>query len=248
MFHELWIGGVPTSRLKDRAVGRIQRHYIQKLTQEIKPRSVTTSNPFYVALLESIGVRANELPLFGNIPVGPPPTFRFQDRSQALFFGSLYPEWKAEPFMSIWIAASAKTQKRPHLATVGRLGASGEVVWKKLQKTYGHAVQFGIPLPDFSVPAISEFLQLADFGLATSPWSLIGKSGSVAAMLEHGLPVIVTRDDVSLPVPFPGPHDPLLHRCDDALELKLLVGLPKRPPHDRLKEVARDFLGILDGN
>jgi hypothetical protein len=40
---------------------------------------------------------------------------------------------------------------------------------------------------------ISSYLQSADFGIATSPLSLIQKSGSVAAMLEHGLPVVVSR-------------------------------------------------------
>ena len=34
-----------------------------------------------------------------------------------------------------------------------------------------------------------------DLGVATSPWALIGKSGSVAAFLEAGLPVVVTRGE-----------------------------------------------------
>jgi hypothetical protein len=42
---------------------------------------------------------------------------------------------------------------------------------------------------------ISKILQCLDLGLATSPRQLIQKSGSVAAMLEHGLPILVTRND-----------------------------------------------------
>ena len=40
---------------------------------------------------------------------------------------------------------------------------------------------------------ISIQLQQADFGITTTPSHLLGKSGSVAAMLAHGLSVIVPR-------------------------------------------------------
>ena len=75
-------------------------------------------------------------------------------------------------------------------------------------------------------------MQAADFGVAASPWSIIGKSGSAAAMLDHGLPVIVTRDDFRPRVHAvqPPTTDPLVHRHDDTLEAKLAAGLPRRAP------------------
>lgn len=42
---------------------------------------------------------------------------------------------------------------------------------------------------------ISRILQTLDIGIATTPRQVIQKSGSVAAMLEHGLKVLVIRDD-----------------------------------------------------
>ena len=42
-------------------------------------------------------------------------------------------------------------------------------------------------------PEISRALQSSDFGLAVTPLHLLGKSGAVAAMREHGLPVVVNR-------------------------------------------------------
>jgi hypothetical protein len=59
---------------------------------------------------------------------------------------------------------------------------------------------------------VSAFLQAADLAISTTPWALSGKSGAVAAALEHGLPVLVTRRAWSLrgmPTPEPDPH-PLL--------------------------------------
>jgi hypothetical protein len=38
-------------------------------------------------------------------------------------------------------------------------------------------------------------MNTCDFGVVTSPLSLIGKSGTAAAMLEHDMPVIANRDD-----------------------------------------------------
>ena len=40
---------------------------------------------------------------------------------------------------------------------------------------------------------MSEQLQLADFGICVAPSLLIDKSSAVAAMLAHGLPVIISR-------------------------------------------------------
>ena len=91
-------------------------------------------------------------------------------------------------------------------------------------------------------------MQLADFGLASSPWHLVGKSGSVAAMLDHGLPVIVTRDELPSASAFSPSDDPLLHRCDTTLAAKLVAGLPRRPARDRVNDVVRDFLRNLTGS
>jgi len=97
------------------------------------------------------------------------------------------------------------------------------------------------------VETISAQLRDADFGVAASPWQLIGKSGSAAAMLDHGLPVIVTRDDFHPYLPGDGPPstDPLLHRLDDALPAKLAAGLPKRPARHRVDEIAARLVGLL---
>ena len=51
-------------------------------------------------------------------------------------------------------------------------------------------------LGEQSLENISQFLGSVHFGVATTPLSLIGKSSCTAAMLDHGLPVIVNRNDV----------------------------------------------------
>jgi hypothetical protein len=72
--------------------------------------------------------------------------------------------------------------------------AGGESLWNALEARYGsdlHMLRLG-EQPDVRV---SQLLNTADFGIATSPYCLLAKSGTATAMLEHGLPVIVNRED-----------------------------------------------------
>ena len=260
MFHELWVGMPPSAPFKHRIFGALQLWGIKRLCSVVRPRLVTTSNPLYVEALRRIGIRASLLPLFGNIPI--------VDRGKAvdfpgwlgdlkitptnrgewwlgLFFGGLYPAWKPEPFLGLLKRAAKKAGKRVCLLSLGRLGAEGEGMWDKLQDDY----------PDISLPVlgqqpaevISILMQTADFGVAASPWDLIGKSGSATAMVEHGLPVIVTRKDRQSPfvVAEPPSTDPLFILCDDALESKLEAGLFRRTPQALRHGIAAQFCKLL---
>ncbi len=263
MFHELWVGMPPAAPFRHIPIGAWQRWSIRKLCTAVKPQLVTTTNPLYIEALKRIGVASSLLPLCGNIPmidrggnadfpgwlgdVGITPANRNQ-WLLSLFFGGLYHEWKPEPFMTILKRAAQKTGKRICLLSLGRLGAAGRDVWEKLKSDY----------PDLSLPVLGEqpaevvsiIMQTSDFGVAASPWDLIGKSGSAAAMVEHGLPVIVTRADRQsrFAVSEPSSTDPLFHRCDSALESKLIAGLPKRAPHARREETASRFCAMLQAS
>lgn len=259
MFHELWIGDAVSSPLRRRLVGMIQRMGIMRMISLLQPRLVTTSNNVYLSTLKSLGVHALQLPLFCNIPIAPMnpgPEWPAEladagvprDRPErgnwwlGILFGGLHPEWEPEPLMSILRRAADRAGKRICLLLAGRAGATGDAIWEKLTDTYAADMVF-IKFGEQSAEKISTLLQISDFGIAASPWQLIGKSSTVAAMLEHGLPVIVTRDDFQPRLAPAGPPstDPLLHRCDGSLELKLANGLPRRPAHSRLGEIAAQF-------
>jgi len=261
MFHELWIGMPPEAPLKHRLVGALQRLSIRRMVALAKPQRVTTSNPLYVEALRRAGVTATLLPLFGNIPIverdGAPDFYAklgdagitAENRTAwwvGLFFGGLYPEWKPEPFLGILRSAAQKSGKRICLLSLGRVGAPGLKLWGQLQRDYPD-VSF-LTLGEQSTDLVSILMQASDFGIAASPWDLIGKSGSAAAMAEHGLPVIVTREDRQsrFEVPEPPSADPLFHRCDAALEAKLVAGLPKANPHLRRGDIATQFLSLLN--
>jgi hypothetical protein len=263
MFHEIWVGMPPDAPFKHRLIGALQRLSIRRMIAMVKPRLVTTSNPLYLAALRGAGMDASLLPLFGNIPIvdrGFAPEFPLplgeagitaDNRTTwwvGLFFGGLYPEWKPEPFLGILKSSAQKAGKSICLISLGRMGAPGQNLWRQLQDDYP-GITF-LTLGEHTTELVSILMQAADFGIAASPWDLIGKSGSATAMLEHGLPVIVTREDRQsrFEAPDPSSADPLFHRCDAALESKLIAGLPKAAPHLRRAGIAARFCSLLKKN
>jgi glycosyltransferase involved in cell wall biosynthesis len=252
MFHELWLGAGSPSPFRHYLIGPFQRRGIRRLLARTRPRLVTTSNPAYAEMLRPVWPEVELLPLFGNIPVStsvPSPAEAFpatgiteENRGEwwiGLFFGSLHDEWRPEPFFGLLLRAAERAGKRVCLVLAGRAGETGEALWRGLQADYGTRIVF-LNRGEQTTGILSALLQLADFGVAASPWQLIGKSGTAAAMLDHGLPVIVTRDDFQpyLQGETAPSSDPLIHRCDERLEAKLVAGLPKRPPQPRADGIA----------
>lgn len=264
MLHELWIGECADASWKSRLVGAIQRWSIVHLLRRLAPTHLTTSNGTYIQMLGREGLKSDMLALFGNIPVvAEPGTSEWVWETLAarnilpedgerrriwlvVFFGTLHPEWEAEPLFAIIDRAAAASGRKVCFAAIGRLGAEGDRKWQGMSTRYGGQFSF-VKMGEQRADRISGLFQAADFGIAASPWQLIGKSGSAMAMLEHGLPVIANRDNWrarGLEVP-EDPVHAVLHRCDDLLERKLIDGLPKREARNGVKESARKLLAEL---
>ncbi|HYP15851.1 MAG TPA: hypothetical protein VEQ65_01460, partial [Opitutus sp.] len=204
---------------------------------------------------------AELLPLFGNMPVLPVKTYLAQaeltdlvgtslppvPRWLGVIFGTIHPQWKPEPTLEFLRAAAAHTGRPIALLAIGRAGAHGTRLLTQLGTSASGItiVSAGPQTPE----KISHVLQAADFGLATHPWALIEKSGTTATLLEHGLPVLVPRDDWQ---PRHGTivsaRDPLLRRLPDLSP----EGFPRwlgerREPAALLPILAGKFLSHLSG-
>jgi hypothetical protein len=64
---------------------------------------------------------------------------------------------------------------------------------------------------------VSQHLNLLSFALAVSPWQMAGKSGTVAALLEHGVPVLVSWGERSKASGVPDDRAALLHPPGSAI-------------------------------
>ncbi len=265
MLHELWIGESTEYGLKDRLIGHFQKHSTLKMIRELHPDLIHTSNIIYQLLLQRNGIHAGILPLFGNIPIlkNPDTYFLFKMLNESglkidtnkrkdfmLFgiFGTIHPQWNPEKLLSQLVNCSEDLKKTVVFISIGRIGAQGEKLWEMIGDSYSPKIRF-IKLGEQSESRISHFLQLLDIGIATTPWALIEKSGSVAAMLDHGLPVLVTRNDWDLrqgKTPDPLRH-PLLHRFDDNFITSMKVGILRAEPKSLLPDIAEKFINSLDG-
>lgn len=193
MFHELWGGS--GNKLTDPVICALQKHLLARIQRELRPRVVNVTNEFYRKRLKSIGVASEVLPLFSNIPVMPPESTSRDERRRWVFaiFGTLRKGWEFERLLAeIDRARKASGINECRFVSVGRLGDYGQALWERMQQTgYEHFIfERRGELEDSDV---SRVLHSADFGIAVSPLEIIDKSGAVAAMREHGLPVIVTR-------------------------------------------------------
>jgi hypothetical protein len=204
MFHEIWSGIDRLSPLKIRILGALQRRYIKKMLKLLEPQSIHTSNTFYKKNLIQESIKVDQLPLFGNIPyhtwkpdaarrefIEPYIDSASSDWIHIGLFGSIHREWNPEPSLSQISEYAAQAEKQILFASVGRMGAAGELIWDTMQERHPE-ITF-IRHGEASPQSISGLLQCLDFGIATSPMHIIEKSGTAKAMLEHGLPVVVTR-------------------------------------------------------
>jgi glycosyltransferase involved in cell wall biosynthesis len=238
MFHELWLGEQTGARLKTRVFGFCQRKIIEGVVKKLACRVTHTSNPVYVRLLGRRGIAAKLLPLFGSVPIVPGEDLspRNDPVLRLGIFGSIHPEWSPDAMFS-----ELRTLDRPlQLSHIGRIGP-GESAWTDLTERLGAEIEFR-RLGERSLVDISRFFSYLDLGVSTTPLALIGKSSCVAAMLDHGLPVIVNRNDVH----FRGmPKSDLISDLlipVDANFLQRLRSAQRRPPQSRLPGVAEQFL------
>ena len=260
MFHELWIGESVGYGLRDRSIGFLQKLLVRRLLHQLRPSAVHTSNPVYGELLRRNGIVASELPLFGNVPLATCDRewFRQAMRDHAIakdqssrdtfwfgaIFGSIHPQWSARPWLDELCSAASQSGRRLVLLQMGHTPNSGRMVWEKIRTDFAGKcdfVSFGGQPPD----RISTLLQMLDFGISTSPGALVGKSGTVATMLEHGLPVLVTRNDWQ-------PRgwkinrshgDPLVVFAQPNTKIDLLALIQsRRSPQNLLNKVAEQFL------
>lgn len=262
MFHELWVGAGQSSTFKERATGWLQRRLLSRVIADWAPNVMHTSNPAYRALLASHGFKAGELPLPGGIPIlcEPQLTQRIdllRDRFMvaphstparliAGVFGSIHESWADKPWLQALLAACRASGRDLALVQIGRPGALGRRIWDELRARHGVGVEF-LELGELDAEDVSAAMRLLDLGIATTPWALVGKSSSVAAMLEHGLPVVVPREDFrlrSIPTPEPTPH-PLLYRLDQDFLRRVRGGGPLRGQVRAREEMYNRLLDAL---
>lgn len=208
MFHELWVrreNGLPWHY---GPWGWLQRRQMLKLHRRLSPLVTHTSNECYTRILKERAINAEILPLFGNIPISRerewwPEIERITgilppSRADWLVlgvFGTIHWSWLLENWFTGVLQWAQANRRTVALLGIGRLSESSEKLWEKLKAQYSGEARFHY-FGEQSPARVSQYLSFLDYGIATGRASMAGKSGTIAAMLEHGKEVLVSCWDL----------------------------------------------------
>lgn len=247
MIHEPWLVSNSLKISKEPFIGMLQRGLLKLLIYKISPKIIHTSNNFYKEILEKGGVDSNLLHLPGNIPVKeniePVIIKEFAElginkksRKDWIVLGT-FGKMRAN---IDYIALLKKLLVRPEIQrkriaffSIGNAGNHCDGIFNRIEQNYKENLlvyKFG----ERSTDEISSFFQLLDYGVASVPHHLLGKSGAYAAMRNHGLKILVPE------------KKEVKRKMDQKNYSSYLFKLPDQEFSS--EKVAQQFLFSLDGN
>jgi hypothetical protein len=239
MLHELWIGQGYAAPWKDRLIGFLQRRSVMRLFDRLDVRCTHVSNPGYAAQLRREGISVKMLPLFGSVPIlAQPIPGRSREVIRVLMFGAVYPRWSPAALLTQFLEMGIPVE----MWHTGHIGAGGNL-WHEMTRAFGDRISFRLLGPK-SPEELAAIFAAVDVGLTSNSWEIVGKSAAVAAMLEHGLPVVVARDEVHHQGWSPEGYDPLLIKAGPDLANRL-ERVARRNPRSRRSDIADLFLADL---
>jgi|688.fasta_scaffold15645_10 hypothetical protein len=193
MFHELWVGLGISPPWKHRILRGFQMNVVKGLLRLLNPLIIHTQSTPYVQLLEELYPNVELLPLFSNIPFlwcGDETEQRGIVRFA--FFGSVHGSWDIQRTVSVVQKIAEFQGKRAELIAIGDASARASQTWNVFRELGVEVLEMG----RLGVNEVSKELSAADYGISASVPDLIQKSGSAAAMFEHGLPVLITGSPI----------------------------------------------------
>ncbi|OCX54548.1 hypothetical protein BEL04_09945 [Mucilaginibacter sp. PPCGB 2223] len=252
MFHELWVAEERQASLKMKLLGRVQKFFIRLFLKQLKPLIIHTSIPLYKKMLERAGFKAEILPLFSNIARADSRIEDMEDRVPVhmrenrgdyivgCIFGSIYHDsWDMDSLLS---RLENVAGKKVLISSIGKIGY-GKEFWEGLPAKYPRLefLTFGMQDENFISYWLTHFV---DLGIVTTPAIITGKSSSMMAYIDHGIPVYCDQNKLSFDFEVTEDLiDKRLIQVVDDFEFKLV---PRVPPKSLIKETTEIFVKALN--
>jgi glycosyltransferase involved in cell wall biosynthesis len=192
MFHETWIGKKRLS-VKLAVYSWLQKRSIINLFKHIKPKVVHTHLPEYLNQLIKLGLPAKLLPLFSNIAV-----YNTNNvvNSSNVFRVGFFSQTQVDDCIITFLEQLKKLledhQIMLEVLFIGGKNGKANVAATVLNDL--STLKDQISLTGFLEDAeLSMVLQTCDLGITSVYKHGLGKSGSVAAFIAHGVPVAAPR-------------------------------------------------------
>jgi len=196
MFHELWLGIEKFTNLKYTLWGFFQKRIITSTIKQLNPSLIHTNSSWYAGQLSKVTNNVKVLPLFSNIPI----VAEFYNTNRKIdfihsksinfvVFGHISLFAPVEKFVEELGLISEKYKIKFQITFIGKNNSDLDR-WVEAWKSRFNVTVLGIQ----SEFEISKCLSQSDIGISTTPYTLLGKSGSFYALQDHGLPVINVSD------------------------------------------------------
>jgi hypothetical protein len=188
MLHETWIGVEKRFDLKRKLIGALQKNIIRRMIKSLHPAVIHTQLPFTLRKMEAIAPGIQPLPLFSNIEVFSQPGEKHASVLRAGFFSQADASPAVISFLENLSKNAAASGIQLELLFIGgdpvKMKLTGNTIAKS-GKVTANILYTGFLSPE----DISLALQSCTLGITLVPRHALGKSGSVAAFLQHGIPV-----------------------------------------------------------
>ena len=236
MFHELWIGIEREATFKNKCVGFLQKRIICRLKKSINPNVVHTQAKIYQYYLSKIAIKSNYLPLFGNIAV----TASKKNNSELITFVVFATIHNKAPFEKFIIDLKKEMENANKSLKFVFIGRNGDLLDSWISILDHYRIEYELLGPS-SEETISQVLIDGSYGISTTPYKISDKSGVVAAMRNHQLPIIsiakpwIDIDDITI-------------KFDDIIQYKkedLIFNLPSKMENNSLISVCNLFLNSI---
>lgn len=209
LVHELSTGNFSEEPIKNKLLGYWQNAFFKRLVRVLKPRKIYCTTQAVEFLLNKININATCVPVFSNIQpivtdsidksVSPKLfaiDFQRNDTLFLCFFGSIQNHIDFKLFYQILKNQVVLSEKSIMIFSVGNLNMP-HPVWSEFESWNIPNVSFK-RLGELSSLEVSYLLQRVDYGISAYIATLWSKSGALAAMLAHRLPVLTIGNMTSL--------------------------------------------------
>jgi hypothetical protein len=248
MFHELWVGMPLGASKKHILWGWLQREMIKSLILKLKPEVIHTQCWLYFAHLTKLGFKVDYLPLFSNVPVvdelvseKKTDPRNGKEIVSMVVFGMIHPFAQIEQLVKKVLLYKERQQVEITLTIIGRCGVEQDY-WVSVWKAAGLHVEV---LGEQSVLRISQILKNASIGISTCAMAMIDKSGTVAAMLAHGLTVLcVAKPWKPRGILLSNPPSGIIELQKDRLDA-YMKRVSERSPYPVVSDVTYSLIKIL---
>jgi len=243
MFHELWVGMEIGASFKHYAWGKFQKGLIQRMLNTIKPKLISTQSDLYKMQLSSLGYKVGMSPLFSNIQHYHTDhklhNTKVKQQVKCVVFGTIHQE---APVQQLVNEVKAYEERSGNIVVIQFIGRNGNELHYWLDILQKNNIKVEV-LGELYPEDISKTLTNADLGISTTPALLSQKSGTVAAMLEHGLLVYCVAKDWRVEMDISSYSLPVFESTSFSLENVLLMKSDFQM-NSNLKLVVNQYLDL----